>query len=209
MKTYVITVARGFGSGGKAIATKLGERLGIPCYEEQILTMASEQSGVNEALFNEVDEKLRGSLIIKQLKNQPRNRLVKPSDKKFTSDINLFNIQAEIIRQLAKTQSCIIVGKCADYVLGDADNVVKVYIEAPRKECVESIMEKLQVSASEAERLIIKTDKYRADYYKYYTGGNYWTNPINYDMTLNSARVGRDRCVDLIEAYLKMKLSIE
>lgn len=136
MNNYVITIARGFGSGGKEIGTKLAERLGIPCYEKQIL------------------------------------------------------------------------GKCADYVLADRNNVVSFYIEAPRKDCVRSIMSKMQVSEERAHELIQKTDKYRADYYKYYTNGNYWTNPVNYDMTLNSARIGRDRCVDVMENYLHLKLRI-
>lgn len=208
MNNYVITIARGFGSGGKEIGTKLAERLGIPCYEKQILDMASEYSGINRELFAEVDERLRGSYIGNWLKRTPTSRLAEPTEKKFTSDMNLFNIQSEIIRELAKTESCIIIGKCADYVLADRNNVVSFYIEAPRKDCVRSIMSKMQVSEERAHELIQKTDKYRADYYKYYTNGNYWTNPVNYDMTLNSARIGRDRCVDVMENYLHLKLRI-
>lgn len=205
MNNYVITIARGFGSGGKEIGTKLSEQLGIPCYEKQLLDMASEYSGINRQLFAEVDEKLRGSYIRNWLRKAPSNYVVEPSSKKFTSDVNLFNIQSEIIRELAKTESCIIIGKCADYVLQDRRNVVSVYIEAPRRDCVKSIMNKMQVSSMEAEELIRRTDKYRADYYKFYTNGGYWTNPVNYDMTLNSARVGRDKCVELIIEYLKLK----
>ena len=90
----------------------------------------------------------------------------------------------------------------------DFDNVISIYIEAPRKNCVESIMKKLQVSEPEAHELISKTDKYRADYYEYYTRGGYWTNPVNYDLTLNSARVGREKCVDVIEDYLKIRFDL-
>lgn len=140
MNNYVITIARGFGSGGKEIGTKLSEQLGIPCYEKQLLDMASEYSGINRQLFAEVDEKLRGSYIRNWLRKAPSNYVVEPSSKKFTSDVNLFNIQSEIIRELAKTESCIIIGKCADYVLQDRRNVVSVYIEAPRRDCVKSIM---------------------------------------------------------------------
>ena len=165
MDNYVITIARGFGSGGKEIGTKLGERLGIPCYENQILDMASEQSGIGKHLFAEVDEKIKGKRIARLLKINPIEKLAKPSEKAFTSDNNLYNIQCEIIKELAKTESCIIIGKCADYVLKDFDNVISIYIEAPRKNCVESIMKKLQVSEPEAHELISKTDKYRADYY--------------------------------------------
>ena len=205
MQKYVITIARGFGSGGKEIGVKLGQRLGIPCYEQQILSMASESSGINEALFNLADEKLDKS---GRLKGLPFNYIVEPSDKRFTSNNNLFNIQSDIIRKLADNSSFIVIGKCADYVLKDYCNVASFYIEAPRADCVASIVKKMGVTEEEAHRLIAKTDKYRADYYKYYTKGNYWTNPVNYDMTLNSARVGRDRCVDVIENYIKVKFGL-
>lgn len=207
MNNFVITIARGFGSGGKEIATKLGERLGIPCYERQILTLASDKSGIDESLFVESDEKLRANKIAKLLHKIPVKNVVEPNEKAFVSDTNLFNIQAEIIRNLAKTESCIIVGKCADYVLRDFDNVISIYIEAPRAACVKSVMSKMYISEEKANQLIKKTDKYRADYYNYYTGGNYWTNPINYDMTLNSDRIGRDKCVEVIMNYIGTKFA--
>ncbi len=205
MQKYVITIARGFGSGGKEIGVKLAQRLGIPCYEQQILRMASETSGINEALFNLADEKVA---IQDRLKGLPFNYVVEPSDKRFTSNTNLFHIQSEIIRKLAGEMSFIVIGKCADYVLRDFCNVASFYIEAPRADCVASIVKKMGVSEEEANRLITKTDKYRADYYRHYTKGNYWTNPVNYDLTLNSARVGRDRCVDVIENYVKAKFGL-
>jgi predicted nucleic acid-binding Zn finger protein len=205
MQKYVVTIARGFGSGGKEIGVKLAQRLGIPCYEHQILQMASESSGINESLFNLVDEKVT---ISDKFKGVPFNYVVQPSDKRFTSNANLFNIQSEIIRKLAVETSFIVIGKCADYVLKDFCNVASFYIEAPRADCVASIIKKMGVTEPEAHRLITKTDKYRADYYKHYTNGNYWTNPVNYDMTLNSARVGRDRCVDVMENYVKAKFGL-
>ncbi len=205
MKNYVITIARGFGSGGKQIGNMLGKRLGIPCYERQILTMASEKSSIDERLFAETDEKLRGSYLTSVLRGLPTTEVVEATEKAFTSDTNLFNIQADIIRGLAKTESCIIIGKCADYLLKDFDNVISVYIEAPREACVKSIMEKMYVTEERAHHLIRKTDRYRAQYYKFYTGGGDWTNPINYDMTMNSARVGRERCVDLLIEYIKLR----
>lgn len=206
MKNYIITIARGFGSGGKEIGGKLAKRLGIPCYEDQILKMASDFSGINEALFNERNEKLKHSAyVLGYLRKVPFTTIAKPNTKEFVSDANLFNIQSEIIRQLAVSQSCIIIGKCADYVLRDYDNVISIYIEAPRAQCVESIVNKLGVTQQEAHKLIEQTDRYRAEYYKYYTQGGYWTNPVNYDMTLNSARVGRDQCVDVIVDYMNIK----
>ena len=205
MENYVITIARGFGSGGKAIGSQLAEELGIPCYSKQLIDMASEYSGINQQLFAEVDEKLRGSYAMKHLMKIPYTYVVEPSDKEFTSDINLFNIQSEIIRELAKTESFVVIGKCADYVLRDRPNVISVYVEAPESDCISTVMDRMQVSESRAKELVHKTDKYRADYYKYYTRGKNWRDPLNYDLTFNSSKTGWDNCVKLIKEYVKMK----
>ena len=204
-KNFVITIARGFGSGGKEIALKVAEKLGIPCYERQILQMASDYSGLTESVFAEVDERLRGGLIAKALEKFSFPKELVPQNKRFEGDIRLFELQRIIIRELAKKNSCVIVGKCADFILRDFDNVGSFYIEAPRKQCLESIMNKTGVSEKEATKLIETTDKYRAEYYKFYSGGNYWTNPINYDATLNSARIGREKCADVIIETMKIK----
>lgn len=207
MDNFVITIARGFGSGGKQIGLALSKQLGIPCYESQILSMASKYSGINKDLFFQVDEKLRGYHLIKRLmKSANKDDIVEPTDKSFISDVNLYNIQAKIIKELAKQQSCIIIGKCANHLLRDYENTVSVYIEAPRAFCVKNVIERLGVTEEEAHRMIYQTDRYRADYYKYYTGGETWTNPVLYDMTLNSDRMGMDKCTELIIQYLKIKL---
>lgn len=207
MDNFVIAIARGFGSGGKQIGLALSKQLGIPCYESQILSMASNYSGINKDLFFQVDEKLRGYHLIKRLmKSANKDDIVEPTDKSFISDVNLYNIQAKIIKELAKQQSCIIIGKCANHLLRDYDNTVSVYIEAPRAFCVKNVIERLGVTEEEAHRMIYQTDRYRADYYKYYTGGETWTNPVLYDMTLNSDRMGMDKCTELIIQYLKIKL---
>jgi cytidylate kinase len=206
VKNYVIALARGFGSGGRQIGLALSNDLGIPCYWSQILSMASEFSGINKENFIRADERLRGSALLKRLKAAPNtDHLVEPTDKNFISDDNLFAIQSEVIRELAKTESCIILGKCANWVLRGFDNVISVYIEAPRAACLKAVVKKLGVTEEEGHRLISKTDKYRADYFKYYTGGRIWTDPVLYDITLNSDRVGRDKCVELIKAYIGIK----
>lgn len=201
----VITIARGFGSGGKEIGTLLGKELGIPCYERQILTMASDQSGIDESVFVETDEKLRGKYIANVLRRLPMPGTLEPWEREFVSDNNVFNIQAELIRTLAKTENCIIIGKCADDVLREYNNVVSIYIEAPRSYCVDSVRKKMHVSPERANQLIRTTDKYRAKYYSYYTSGKDWTNPTNYDLVLNSQRIGREKCVKVIIEYLKIK----
>ncbi|MCQ2082142.1 MAG: cytidylate kinase-like family protein [Lachnospiraceae bacterium] len=206
MKHVVITIARGFGSGGKAIGVALSEQLGIPCYEKEILRMASDKSGISQALFEETDEKLKRSFLKRVIGSTPSNYTVEPSDKKFIHDNNLFNIQRKIIEELANTESCIIVGKCADYVLENRKNVIKVYVDAPMSSCIRSIKERMGVGDMEAIRIINKTDKYRSDYYKYYTGGRDWKNPIYYDICLNSGTLGRKKCIEIIkELYEERK----
>ncbi len=205
-KTYVVTIARGFGSGGREVASRLADELNIHSYENRILTLAAQYSGRDEYDFVQVDEKLRKRYLLQQLSALQKRMTPRPQIEKFTSDDRLFQFQELIIRELAQTESCIIVGKCADYVLRDCSNVLRVYIEAPREFCVQRIMRRMDVTETEAHSLIAKTDKYRAEYYRYYTGGRRWNDPVNYDLTLNSAAWGIERCVEMIRNALEIKL---
>ena len=206
MGNYVVTFARGFGSGGKEIASKLAKELGIHCYENRILTLASQLSGLSEQLFKEVNEKIRTNGGFSSfMRGLPRARHYIARNEKFVSDDALFQYQKQIIENLAETESCVIVGKCADWILRGMENVVSVYIEAPRAFCLERTMKNMGVTKEVAAATITHTDKYRAYYYAHYTHGNYWTNPVNYDMTLNSERVGVENCVKVIKHYMQIK----
>lgn len=205
MDNVIITIARGFGSGGKYVGTRLAEDMGIPCYDRQLLTLASEESGIDENLFFNMDENLNGSRLIKRLRSLPSSNVLEPHERGFLSNDNLFNIQTDILQRLARTESFVVIGKCADYFLKAYPNVISVYIEAPREACIASIMARANVNRERAEKMIIKTDKYRAEYYHYYTHGEKWNNPMNYDLTLNSYRVGRDRCVEVIKNYIGLR----
>lgn len=206
MDKFIVTFARGFGTGGKAIASQLAKDLGIHCYENRILTLASQLSGLPENVFQEVNEKMRETGgFTSFLRGLPRSKHYITRNEKFVSDDRLFEYQSQIIRELAEKESCVIVGKCADYVLRDKPNVVNIYIEAPRVFCVNRTIANMGVTEAVANATIERTDRFRADYYKYYTHGNYWTNPVNYDLTLNSERVGIENCVKTIEQYLIIK----
>ena len=206
MDRYVITFARGFGSGGKEIASKLAKDLGIHCYENRILTLASQMSGLDKKLFDEVNEKVRKEGGFSNfLKGLPRSRHYIARSEKFSSDNRLFGYQKKIIENLADNESCVIIGKAADDILKDRGNVISIYIEAPREFCIKRTMEHMQVSREVADTTIIHTDKYRAAYYSYYTQGKKWNNPVNYDLTINSEKVGIDESVDLIKEYLTIK----
>lgn len=209
MDNYIITVARSFGSGGKEVAALLSEKLGIPCYERQILTMASQASGIDESEFVEVDEKLRGSYLIKSLTKLPTTNVLRPESRAFISDNNLYNIQAAIIKELSKTQSCIIVGKCADFILRENRNVLSVFVEAYLQDCIDMIRSRVYVSEERARDMKKRTDKYRTSYYKYYTRGQKWNSPLNYDLFLNTSRLSKEKCADIIAEAARIKFYLK
>lgn len=204
MDNIVITVARQYGSGGKTIAAMLAKDLGINCYSREILKMASEESGINERLFGQADERLKISSWFKVLKRPYEGELLSPESNGFVSDENLFNYQAKIIKDLAQKESCVIVGRCADYVLRDYPNVMSVFVHADKEFCLERSLERNSMTRPEMEKFIEKTDKYRGDFYRYYTG-HQWEDARNYDLCLNSGKLGFEKCVEAIKGYMKVR----
>ncbi len=207
MENIVITIARQYGSGGKTVGQMLAAELGIPFYSRDILRMASEDSGISEGLFGEADEKLKNNPLLRLTKNVYDGDLIPPESGEFVSDKNLFNYQAKIIKQLAETQSCVIVGRCADYVLKDYPNVMSVFVHADEEFCFERAMERNSMSPREMKKFIAKIDKYRGDYYRYYTGRN-WTDARNYDLCLDCGKLGFEKCKEEILAYRKVRFGV-
>ena len=189
MEKVIITIARQYGSGGKTIGQMLANDLGIPFYSREILRLASDDSGIREELFNQADEKLRSNPLFGASKKVYTGGLISPESDDFVSSENLFNYQAKVIKELAEKGSCVIVGRCADFVLKDRADVVSVFVHAPADYCMERAMERNDMSRKEMEKFIAKTDKYRGDFYHYYTG-NVWNDARNYDLCLNSSKLG-------------------
>ena len=204
MEKVIITIARQYGSGGKTIGQMLANDLGIPFYSREILRLASDDSGIREELFNQADEKLRSNPLFGASKKVYTGGLISPESDDFVSSENLFNYQAKVIKQLAEKGSCVIVGRCADFVLKDRADVVSVFVHAPADYCMERAMERNDMSRKEMEKFIAKTDKYRGDFYHYYTG-NVWNDARNYDLCLNSSKLGFEKCVEEIKAYIKVR----
>lgn len=204
MEKVIITIARQYGSGGKTIGQMLAKDMGIPFYNREILRMASDDSGIREELFNRADERLRNNPLFGASKKVYKGELISPDSGDFVSDENLFNYQAKVIKDLAEKGSCVIVGRCADFVLKDRDDVVSVFIHAPKEYCMARAMERNDMTEKEMEKFIAKTDKYRGDFYHYYTG-NVWSDARNYDLCLNSARLGFEKCVEEIQAYIDVR----
>lgn len=204
MEKVIITIARQYGSGGKTIGQMLAKDMGIPFYSREILRMASDDSGIREELFNQADERLRSNPLFGASKKVYTGGLISPESDDFVSSENLFNYQAKIIKELAEKGSCVIVGRCADFVLKDRADVVSVFVHAPADYCMERAMERNDMSRKEMEKFIARTDKYRGDFYHYYTG-NVWNDARNYDLCLNSSKLGFEKCVEEIKAYIKVR----
>lgn len=201
-KKVVITIARGYGSGGKTIGKMLAKELGIAFYDRELLYMASDESGINLELFQKNDEEVKRGLFSSSTYKYD-GKLIPPEDSDFVSKENLFNYQAKIIKDLAAKESCIIVGRCADYVLKDVPGTLKVFIWAPHEKCVETVVDMYSLSESEADKKIRKIDKHRSEYYHYYTGRE-WDNVRNYDVCLNTAELTFEDCVKIIKSCIEV-----
>ena len=202
----VITIARQNGTGGRTVGKMLSEKLGVHYYDKELMKLASEDSGINEALFANADETVKSTRLFKVAHSVYHGELIPPESDDFVSTQNLFNYQAKVIKRLAEEESCVIVGRCADFVLKDYDNVLSVFIHAPHEYCMQQAALKHSMSPKDLERYIIKTDKHRAEYYKYYTGRE-WTDARNYDLCLDSSKLGYDRCVQEIISYINVRFS--
>ena len=205
MKDVVITIARQYGSGGKTIGQMYAQKHGIPCHERDILRMAADDSGINEALFGEVDERLKsGNLFGISKKIYNIGDLIPPSSPDFTSPQNLFNYQAKVMRELADQGSRVFIGRCADFVLRDKANVVSVFVHAPEDYRLEQARERTAKNVGDLSKFIARTDKFRGDYYRYHTGHE-WNDARNYDLCLDSSKLGFDGCVEAIEKYIEVR----
>lgn len=203
MKNYIVTIAREYGSGGRECGKKLAELTGYKFYDKDLITLAAQKSGMSTDALNSVDEKAASSLLYtlalgSSIYNSGMGSVNLPINDK------LFVVQSQIIKDIANSgEGAIIVGRCADYVLSERDNVVKVYITSDFDTRVNTVMKRHDLTQSQARDLIIKTDKRRSNYYSYYTGEK-WGKADKYDIVVSTARIGIDGAAGLIADYIKM-----
>jgi cytidylate kinase len=195
----IITIARTFGSGGRTIGKMLSEDLDIKYYDKDLIKLASEVSGINERFFNLVDEKLKGSFIRRG--GVYKGDVLEPGDPDYTSETNLFNLSAKVIRELAEKEPAIIVGRCGEYILKDRDDVLKVFIFSDMDTAIKNVCELYGTDEKESRRLIEKINKQRCDYYRHHTGMD-WENAKNYNLCLNTSKMDYETCIKIIKSYL-------
>ncbi len=180
----------------------LAKDLGLQYYDRELVRLVSDKSGVNEALFGQVDEKVKSNSLFAKAKKITQGEPLTPESDDFVSEENLFRLQAELIRELAATQDCVIVGRCADHVLRDNPDVIRLYCYAPLKDCMDRERQLSGLEDKEIIRKIERIDKERAEYYKRYTGKK-WNDADNYDLCLNTASMSYPQLISVVKAYIK------
>ncbi len=204
MKKFVITIARETGSGGLNITRKLSEATGAPYYDRDLLRKASEVSGIHEGLFGQADERIGFWEMISAAEKVYTGELLPPDSDDFISTRNLFSFQAKIIKELAEEESCIILGRCGNYLLQERKDVLRVFIHAPLEVRQERVAEySLAWSEREVLKYLRTEDKRRSAYYHYYTGEE-WRDVSGYDLSLDSGELGEDGCVERILQFLPL-----
>ena len=200
-KHVVITIGRQYGSGGAEIGKQLAEKLGISFYDKNILRINADESGIKESYFHLADEKA-GSRLLYRIVQGLRPEKASPSfGSDLTSADNLFRFQSGVIKKLAEAESCVIIGRCADYILEGTDDLVRIHLNADLESRKERIKER-NPEETDVLRAIRKVDRERNDYYRYYTGRD-WANSENYDLVINTTKPGISGTVSIILAYLR------
>ena len=200
-KRLVITIGRQYGSGGREIGARLAQDLGFGFYDKNILRLNSDESGIKESYFYLADERPGNKLLYKIITG------LVPEDKmpSFGADLisadNLFRFQSAVIRKLAEAENCVIIGRCADYILEGTDGLVRIYLYADMDARIQRIERLGYFDSKDVKKNIKRMDRERREYHRYYTGRQ-WESTENYDLMLNTAKLGVDGCVEAIKQYL-------
>ena len=202
-KHFVVSIGREFGSGGKEIGFELGKRLGIKCYDKELLEIAAVDSGLCENLFKLHDERPTNSFLYSLVMDTYSAGYVTPGLIDIPISQKVFLAQFEDIKKIAKNESCVIVGRSADYALEGEVSLASVFINGDMDTKIKRISKRFELIDSKAKDLIVKTDKKRASYYNYYTNKK-WGSSSSYDLCFNSSRLGINGSVELILRYLEI-----
>jgi len=198
----VITIGRQLGSGGKKIGELLSKELGIPCYDKELIQLASQESGLGRELFEQVDEKTRFSFFGSYLGF--RSGYMGDSSNNYLCNEALFKIQSDVIRNLAEKESAIFVGRCADYILRDQPRLISVFITADQADRISRVAADNGFSEKEALNQIEQIDKKRSGYYNYYTNKT-WGAAVSYRLCVNSSVLGIEATAGYIRSFIERK----
>lgn len=204
MANKIYTIGREFGSGGREVGEKLAAKLGIKLYDKELLQQAAKDSGFCEEIFENHDEKPTNSFLYSLVMDtysisgySAAPFLDMPLNHK------VFLAQFETIKKIAEKESCVIVGRCADYALSDNPNCINVFIHADLDVRIKNVSRNLNITENKARDIINKTDKQRASYYNYYTSKK-WGDSKSYNLSLDAGKLGTDNCVEMILKFREL-----
>lgn len=204
MGHIVISIGRQFGSGGREIGKRIAKELGISYYDKELITIAAKESGFSEQILEYHDEKPTNSFLYSLVMDtyaigfntgfhdMPLNHKV-------------FLAQFETIKKIAQKESCVIIGRCADYALEEEEHLLSVFIHAPLDVRAERVAEYEHITVEKAKDVIVKNDRKRANYYNYYTN-KHWGESQSYDLSLNSNALGYEQVADIIVNIAKERM---
>lgn len=205
---YVINIGRQFGSGGRRIGELLAARLGIRLYDKELISLAAERSGFDVEHFEKADERERKGVLstLLGLFRTPYVGGFVPARDPLSNDA-LFQIQSDVIRHVAEEESCIFVGRCADYILRDHPRALNIFVTASDEARIRRIVERRGCSEAEARDCMERIDARRADYYNYYSSRT-WGAAATYHLCIDSSVAGDERTAEYILAYAVQKLNL-
>jgi len=200
----VITIGRQFGSGGRQVGKLLAEKLGIPYYDKELLAVAAKDSGICQEMFEHHDEKPTRSLLFSLVTGMQMHTDASAMYMDMPLNHKIFLAQFDAIRTVAAKGPCVIVGRCADYVLRDKPNAVSFFIKAGMEQRMNRAVDLYNVDPQKAEETVRKADKQRASYYNYYATAN-WGDVNNYDLCVDTGELGIEGTVELLCTYLALR----
>lgn len=189
----IITIGRQLGCGGSQIGHEVARRLGVECYDKRLIEMACSYGQVDLDRMKDADEKMPNPFLYsvpRDIQNEKTGRGISVNDM-------MFNLQSDVIRQLASRESCVIIGRCADYVLRGLPGVTSIFLYSDMESRIQRIVDQRKVGVNQAIGILKKADKARRNYYECYTGKR-WGARDSYDVTLNTGKLGLENCVDFI-----------
>ncbi|MDD6847836.1 MAG: cytidylate kinase-like family protein [Oscillospiraceae bacterium] len=199
----IVTIARQFGSGGREIGEELSKKLGVKFYDKELISIAAKESNIAPEIFENVDEKATNSLLYSlSLGLYSFSNTYSVGDNLPVND-KLYILQHKIIKKVANEGPCVIVGRCADHILRDRNDVLRVFIYADLDFRVKRAIDLKGVKPSKAEQVVQKTDKSRSNYYNFYSGKK-WGLTENYDLCINRTKLTCEQVAEIIENYLKI-----
>ncbi len=200
MVKVIITIGRQFGSGGREVGRKVASSLGIPFYDKELLAVAAKESGLSAQFLEDYDEKPTNSLLYSIVVGQ--SHMLMHGNGRISVEQMASKAQRDAVMSVASKGSCVIVGRCADYILREEPGLVRVFLSASKEDRIRRICERDGMTEDKARDKMRRMDKARRSYYSFHADGD-WGEAYNYDICINVSRFGIDKTVETILQYVK------